>query len=140
MEEGPKWRVLPISPKNWTHCFLKIVSSHSHELARGDGSRAKQPSVAKLQEEQEQVAEHKTRGTVIKSEDLEGSSSGQEDRSDPAHSHVQARGAESLAKQPSFSEPGSLAKQLSAAELQEEQEQAAKHEARETGIKAEDFI
>ena len=54
-------------------------SDTSHVPARGDGSCAKQLSVAELQEEQEQVGEYDARGTVIKSEDLEGGSSGQED-------------------------------------------------------------
>ena len=67
---------------------------------------------------------HDAPGNVNKSEDLEVASSGQGDRSFPAHSYMQARGAESLASQHSFGEPGSLTKRLSVAKLQEEQKQA----------------
>ena len=81
---------------------------HGHSDGQASGSRGEAAGgPAEPQEEQEgqeQEAKHNAHGTFIKPEDLEDGSSGQEDQSSPAHSHKQARGAESRAEQPSRGE------------------------------------
>ena len=83
-------------------------SSHAHSDGQASGSGGVAPErpaePQEEQEEQEQEAKHKAHGTVIKSEDLEDASSGQEDQSIAAHSHKQASGAGSRAEQPSRGE------------------------------------